>query len=162
MIIGFLILSIIAIVVFTTIMVKSKAEWESPDYEWNIKSTCVLLDIIAGLICLGMIITTCCLVTGISKENVIDQKIEMYTEENTNIEESIDDLVREYMDYEGKTLSNFKTESSITLINLYPELKSDELVQQQLSIYVDNNNKIKELKEQKIDIQTKKFVLYFG
>ena len=67
------------------------------------------------------------------------------------------------MKHEQDTYADLKTEeSSITLITLFPELKSDALVQQQLEIYVDNNAKIKSLKEEKIDIAKKKWVLYFG
>ena len=66
------------------------------------------------------------------------------------------------MEHEKKTLSEFKSESSITLVNLYPDLKSNELVQQQLNIYVENNNKIKELKNNKLEYQLSKWWLYFG
>lgn len=37
-------------------------------------------------------------------------------------------------------------ESSITLVQLYPVLKLNELVSKQMNIYVKNNNKIKKLK----------------
>lgn len=92
----------------------------------------------------------------------IDEKIEMYQEENTKIEEQIDTLVQCYMKYESDTLSEFKSEDSMTLVSLYPELKSDELVQAQISVYAENNKKIKELKEQKIDVAKSKWWLYFG
>lgn len=116
-----------------------------------------------GLVILGLIIAICYLSTAVATESTIDSKIEMYQEENTNIEEDIDRIVREYLKHEQDTYADLKTdESSITLITLFPELKSDALVQQQLEIYVDNNAKIKSLKEEKIDIAKKKWVLYFG
>lgn len=89
-------------------------------------------------------------------------KIEMYEEENTKIEEQIDTLVKQYMEYEGKTLTEFKSESSITLVSLYPELKSDDLVSKQIEVYIENNNKIKQLKEDKINMKIGKWLLYFG
>lgn len=89
-------------------------------------------------------------------------KIEMYEEENTKIEKQIDTLVKQYMEYEGKTLAEFKSESSITLVSLYPELKSDDLVSKQIEVYIENNNKIKELKEDKINMKIGKWLLYFG
>jgi len=89
-------------------------------------------------------------------------KIEMYEEENTKIEEQIDTLVKQYMEYEGKTLTEFKSESSITLVSLYPELKSDNLVSKQIEVYIENNNKIKQLKEDKINMKIGKWLLYFG
>jgi hypothetical protein len=99
-----------------------------------------------------------CVING----RTIQAKIDMYQEENANIEESMDLLVQKYMNYESDTYGELKEESSITLVSLYPELKADTLVSQQLIIYVENNNKIKELKEKKINISNYKWWLYFG
>ena len=89
-------------------------------------------------------------------------KIKMYEEENKKIEEKINILVLNYMEYEGKTLKEFKSSNSMLLVNLYPELKSDKLVEEQIKIYNENNKKIKELKEEEIDIRIGKWLLYFG
>ena len=86
----------------------------------------------------------------------------MYTEENTKIEEQIDAIVKEYMEYEGETFSELKGDSSMILVSLYPDLKSDELVKTQISTYQANNKKIKELKETKINAKIYKWWLYFG
>lgn len=116
-----------------------------------------------GILVLVLVIAICCLSTIVATESTIDSKIEMYQEENTNIEQDIDKIVKEYLEHEHDTFADLKTEeSSITLVTLFPELKSDTLVQQQLEIYVDNNAKIKSLKEEKIDIVKIKWILYFG
>lgn len=86
----------------------------------------------------------------------------MYTEENQNIEEDMNILVEQYMNYESDTYGNLKNESSITLVSLYPELKADTLVEKQIEIYTENNKKIKELKEKIINISNYKWLLYFG
>ena len=87
----------------------------------------------------------------------------MYQEENKKIEQDIDRIVQEYLEHEQDTFSGLKPEdSSITLITLFPELKSDSLVQKQLEIYTKNNAQIKELKEEKINLSTTKWILYFG
>lgn len=101
---------------------------------------------------------------GISVSNgkTIDEKIAMYQEENTKIEKQIDTLVSNYMDYESDTYEKFKSESSITLVSMYPELKSDKLVEEQISVYEGNNKKIREFKEDKINLKVKKWWLYFG
>lgn len=101
---------------------------------------------------------------GISVSNgrIIDEKIAMYQEENTKIEKQIDTLVSNYMDYESDAYEKFKSESSITLVSMYPELKSDKLVEEQISVYEENNKKIRELKEDKIKLKVKKWWLYFG
>ncbi len=99
----------------------------------------------------------------IASESVIDHKIEMYQEENTKIEQEVDNLVKEYIDHEHDTFAELKEEkNAITLVTLFPELKSDSLVKQQIEIYVKNNTKIKKLKEEKIDISLAKWKLYFG
>lgn len=92
----------------------------------------------------------------------IDEKISMYQEENTKIEKQLDTLISNYMNYESNTYEKFKSESSITLVSMYPELKSDKLVEEQISVYEENNKKIRELKEDKINLKVKKWWLYFG
>lgn len=99
---------------------------------------------------------------AVSNGRTIDEKISMYQEENTKIEKQIDTLVSNYMNYESNTYEKFKSESSITLVSMYPELKSDKLVEEQISVYEENNKKIRELKEDKINLKVKKWWLYFG
>lgn len=102
------------------------------------------------------------MVPEVATASKIDEKIVMYEKENAKIEAQMDVLVSEYMQWEKDTFSDFKAEeSSITLVALLPDLKSDELVKEQINIYTSNNAKIKELKEEKIDIQTKRWILFF-
>lgn len=86
----------------------------------------------------------------------------MYTEQNEEIEQDVNVLVKNYMKYESDTYGLLKGESSISLVSLYPELKSDSLVEEQVSLYMENNRDIKRLKEKKINISTWKWWLYFG
>lgn len=99
---------------------------------------------------------------SVSNGRVIDEKITMYQEENNKIEKQLDTLVSNYMNYESNTYEKFKSESSVTLVSMYPELKSDKLVEEQISVYEENNKKIRELKEDKINLKVKKWWLYFG
>ena len=99
---------------------------------------------------------------AVSNGRTIDEKILMYQEENTKIEKQIDTLVSNYMNHESNTYEKFKSESSITLVSMYPELKSDKLVEEQISVYEENNKKIRELKEDKINLKVKRWWLYFG
>lgn len=92
----------------------------------------------------------------------LESKINMYMQENQNIEEDMNILVEQYMNYESDTYGNLKNESSITLVSLYPELKANTLVEKQIEIYTENNKKIKELKEKIINISNYKWILYFG
>lgn len=125
-----------------------------------------------GIICIGVAIVLlaviCCMSYDVIPEsNIIDNKIAMYEEENARIEATIEDMVSGYMEYEtgviDKVLNNGnEEENAIVLVSLFPELKSDTLVQKQLDVFFANNEKIKELKAEKIDLSMKKFILYFG
>lgn len=67
------------------------------------------------------------------------------------------------MKHEQDTFTELKTDTSyITLVTLYPELKSDELIKSEINLYEKNNKKIIALKEQKIDKTIYKWWLYFG
>lgn len=92
----------------------------------------------------------------------LDDKIAMYEQENAAIEQSIDVLVKDYYKHESDTYSSLKPENAVLFASAYPELQSNELATKQLEIYVDNNNKIKELKEDQINLSKNRFWLYFG
>ena len=109
-----------------------------------------------------LIVVFCFFADDVISEKTIEKKIAAYVESNEEIETQIGTLVQNYMEYEKDTFSSIKNEDYMFLVLLYPELKSDELVQSQMSLYVDNNKKILKLKEQKIDIAKSKWWLYFG
>ena len=109
----------------------------------------------------GLIFLITC-IDGIVSGRVIDKKIYLYKNQNKNIEKKIELVVKEYKNFEKDTFTELKSESYITLVNLYPELKSDKMVQQQINLYTKNNKKITELKEEKINITIYKWWVYFG
>lgn len=117
-----------------------------------------------GAITLGIIILIMIgfIIYYIANGVIASEKIKMYQEENNQIQESIDTIVIKYMNYEKDTLKEFKVESPVTYVSLYPQLQTDELVKRQIDVYITNNNKIKELKEQEIDMKIGKWLLYFG
>ena len=117
---------------------------------------------LGGLVAIASFITsivlTCCVVGG----SAIDDKIAMYQEENTKIEQQISTIVEEYQKYESDTFEKVTPESAITKVIIYPELKSNTLVEHQIDVYVSNNEKIKELREKKIMSGVYRWWLYFG
>lgn len=102
------------------------------------------------------------LLVSVSELKVINTKIEMYQYENTKIESQITECVKRYQQYEADIFTEVAPESAITLVALYPELKSDTLVSKQIDIYLENNQTIKQLKEQKINGSVWSWWLYFG
>ena len=119
---------------------------------------------VPGLLgCVVSLIAIVILLVSISNASVLDEKIAMYQEENARIEEQIASVVEQYQKYETDIFTSVAPDdSAITLVALYPELKSDTLVQSQIDIYVQNNEKIKELKEAEISASVKRWWLYFG
>ena len=121
-----------------------------------------LLTVVGGVgsflligITLGVIIDY----VGTSK---VDAKIVMYQEENKAIEEKIEATVKQYMSFEKDTYKDLKVDSYINLVSLYPELKSDTLIKEQIKAYQENSETIIGLKESKIDRQALKWWLFFG
>ena len=118
-----------------------------------------VLGCLIGFIALiGIFVNIGLLVCG----RTLDDKIAMYEQENTAIEQSVDVLVKDYYKHESDTYSSLKPENAVLFASAYPELQSNELATKQLEIYVDNNNKIKELKEEQINLSKNRFWLYFG
>lgn len=120
------------------------------------------LNVIGTVITIFSLVITLCNVYDCSTEIAIDQKIEIYQQENQYIETVVAEAVKNYQEYEKQTFTSLQPNEIMVAISLYPELKSNELVAKQLEIYASNNEEIKKLKSQKADIITSKWWLYFG
>lgn len=103
-----------------------------------------------------------CLGVDVTELSTVDARIEMYQEENANIEQQIATVVTQYQEYEKDIFAQVTPESAITLVSLYPELKSDTLVASQIEVYVKNNETITALREEKINGSVARWWLYFG
>lgn len=121
------------------------------------------LSFVCSIFLIICIIVGVCMMDDIAEGKVIDEKIAVYEQENEKIETAIDVLVKEYMTQEEKIMiKTANKESLITLVQLYPDLKSNDLVKKQMDIYVNNNKKIKKLKTKKLNISKTKWWLYLG
>lgn len=124
-----------------------------------------------GLLCLGTVISALLslvfgfLVIGggfvyINTLNV-DEKIEIYKEENKKIEQDVSTIVNNYQNYESSTFKEIIDNPTVLAV-VCPELKSNELVSKQIDLYIKNNQKIKDLKITKASKDVYEFLLYFG
>lgn len=120
------------------------------------------LQIIGAIIIIVSTIASIILFISVIDRVGIEKNIAMYEEENTKIEQQIADVVTQYQEYEAGIFTEVAPESAMTLVALYPELKSDTLVQSQIEVYVDNNKQIKELKCKAINASVIRWWLYFG
>lgn len=118
--------------------------------------------ILTGMATVIAVIALVCNIANIANSRIIDQKIAMYQEENASIETQIANCVAEYQQYESKVISEVTAENAMTLVSLYPDLKSDTLVAKQIEIYIANNNAIKSLREEQLDLEIARWWVYFG
>ena len=107
---------------------------------------------------LGLIIVG----VNVKSLSVIDDRIVMYEEENARIEQQVADVVEQYQKYETDIFMEVAPESAVTMVSLYPELKSDSLVQAQIEVYTENNKTIRDLRDKQIKGNVYRWWLYFG
>ena len=125
-------------------------------------------DLCFGISGIGMIVGFFALVgliivgVNVKSLSVIDDRIVMYEEENARIEQQIADVVEQYQKYETDIFREVAPESAVTMVSLYPELKSDSLVQAQIEVYTENNKTIRDLRDKQIKGNVYRWWLYFG
>ena len=115
---------------------------------------------LGGIIELIIVVSIIVNATKVSKISIMDSKIAMYEEENNNIQKSVSEIVENYMNYESNTYASsiekidLKNLDVIMATQIYPDLKANGLVMQQINVYTENSNKIKQVKEEKLDYQS--------
>lgn len=152
---------IVLFIIILLVMVGSIAFVIKDDFDHDILcGVSILVSLLSAVAIFAIILFVIDCGVKASSSIVIDKKISMYQEENKQIENEITSVVNSYKDYEKEVISN--AGEMATILIRFPELKSNELVNKQIQVYVDNNNKIKKLKEDKIDYSLAKWWLYFG
>ena len=135
------------------------AVWPGGECDEDLGICIGAIGIVALIAC---VIAIFCVWSGIKSGDVIDDRIAMYQEQNDKIETQIAECVSQYQQYESGVFKSVAPESAITLVSLYPELKSDSLVQAQIATYQTNNNTITRLRDDQIMLSVKRWWLYFG
>ena len=152
----------LAVLIFFTVKLVKELKKGYGNIDGEVATFYIVMMVFFGMLTIMFFIWSFSLINTVGTGATIDRKIAMYEEENSAIEESIDITVKSYMDFEASTYIELKDKDAINLVSLFPDLKSDTLVQQQIHVYVANNQKIKELKEAQIDLSKAKWKLYFG
>lgn len=146
-----LILLIILTIVFIILDERTHTDFDT------VSGICAILAIVV------LVFDCICGFNLFSKSYTIPKKIAMYEEENQRIEEKISATVEKYMQYEQNIIYEVSPEDdTMVLVSLYPDLKSDQLIQSEIDTYIQNNNTIKELKSNMINVSIYKFLVYFG
>ena len=131
-------------------------------------NNCQLDSLSDGLYVAGLLFAIISVLAGVivgievTEASVLDARIAMYADENERIEKQVAEIVRQYQQYETDIFTEVNPENAITLVALYPDLKSDSLVQSQIELYTENNRAIRSLKDKDIKANTLRWWLYFG
>lgn len=92
----------------------------------------------------------------------IQEKIEIYEEQNAQIEESIDAAVKAYCEHEQITYVQMSDGAVALVAAAYPELASSELVKTQMEVWTSNTYELKKMKSKLVDFNKARYFLYFG
>lgn len=99
---------------------------------------------------------------GLVDGQTIQEKISLYETENAEIDSQICEIVEGYKSYEKETFEKVSNKSANVLVELYPDLKSNEIVTKQMEIYMSNKKKVMSLQEDLINQKFLRWWLYFG
>ena len=142
---------------------------DKKSWDWRFRQACYdnepiywALNMIGTILLSISLIVTIVLGVNYSEVKIIDDKIALYQEENTKIEEQVNIVVEKYQTYEKNTFENCKIEDPTMVFAMYPELKSDDLITKQIDLYIENNKQIKKLKSEKLNYHLMAWWLYFG
>lgn len=92
----------------------------------------------------------------------IQEKIQIYEDQNTQIEQSIDAAVKAYCEHEQITYVQMSDGAVALVAAAYPELASSELVKTQMEVWTSNSHELKNLKSKLVDFHRAQYFLYFG
>lgn len=92
----------------------------------------------------------------------IQEKIQIYEDQNTQIEQSIDAAVKAYCEHEQITYVQMSDGAVALVAAAYPELASSELVKTQMEVWTSNSSELKDLKSKLVDFYRAQYFLYFG
>lgn len=147
-----------ALVVGITLMIiggiiKARSHYDDAGYGYQVVGGIVVAFAVLGLIICGSII---------GKVPEYNKQIEVYETEMQTIQETINDVVANYLNHEKDTYAALTPENAVIFASIYPELSSSELVKRQLEIYNEYLVSIKNCKLDLAGVSTAKWWLYFG
>lgn len=132
-------------------------------FSWGYESESMVLVVLSILLAFAVLIVAFLeIMPRAMKVKYADEQIAYLVEENAKIDNEIMAIVQSFQDYEKEFYNEHKNVPASTMISLYPELKSNELVSRQIEIYVANQKQIKELELLKIRDQYYLFWWSFG
>ena len=129
--------------------------WQDYDDELSFVIGCVA---VGGMILSGLLIvwSVCCIGDGVTAAD----KIKSYEQGKIRIEKEMGTMVNAYMDYEKDNVKRISDKDAVSYVTVIPELKSSDLVKQEMALYADYDKRIMKLNEELADAKFAKFLLY--
>jgi|GEM_PF-2235011 len=134
-------------------IIKARSHYDDAGYGYQVVGGVVIAFAVLGLIICGSVI---------GKVPEYNKQIEVYETEMQTIQETINDVVANYLNHEKDTYAALTPENAVIFASIYPELSSSELVRRQLEIYNEYLVSIKNCKLDLASVSTAKWWLYFG
>lgn len=125
----------------------------------------VSFDEIIAVGCVGfvifLVITVVALYCYNDTKSTAKAKIAVLEQRNEEVLAQIEPVVNKYLEYESSTLRGFKVDASkVIALSMYPELKGNEMLQEQLKIIKGNQREITELKLEEAGLKAYKMWLF--
>ena len=159
MLIVFILISLILIALGYIVAYKKRDSYN----RWNYDNDGTAFFWIVGFITLAIeIIAYIVLIINIVNCKVINQKIEVLTENNNQIEEKLYITLQAYCEHENKTFVEISPANPEVILLIYPELKADQLFESYILTLKSNNAAIRDLKIKKVNESIYKWWMYFG
>lgn len=124
---------------------------ESPQFFGAVCITAIIATIIAWLITIGSYNTI---------KTTNEAHLRILEQQNEIVISQIEPLVEKALEYESSTYKELTPEEIIACGNMYPELKANEFIQTQIQIILKNQEEIKKLKIEKIQLNAFSFWLW--
>ena len=117
---------------------------------------------IGGIIASISLIFSLILINELATARTIDERLELYTAENTAIQLEVSRIVENFTQYERDIFESMRNDSPVILLGIFPELRADELVSRRLNTYIENNDRIRALREEQVNASNLRWWLFFG
>ena len=121
-----------------------------------------ILSTFSGIAFGGVLLALFFVSNQVVEGGLVDEKIAVVQEQNTEIENKVKIVVENYLVHESSTYESLKPDDAMVAATMYPALQSNQVVQEQLRVYEENNKKIVSLREEKINAKVARWWLYFG
>lgn len=159
MLIVFILISLILIALGFIIAYKNRNSYD----EWHYENGGAIAFWVTGFITLAIeVIVYIVLIVNLVNCKVINQKIEVLNENNSQIEEKLYATLQTYCEHENKTFVEISPENPEVILLIYPELKADQLFESYILTLKSNNAAIRDLKIKKVNESIYKWWMYFG